>query len=181
MSSIVFGSMALSLNVCVANCEAKDESMKKESWEECRYFDCLNNACNAPICPLNPDSLKYCAWFPDEEICRKASVPEGVKIQRKIEKKSKNTETCYTWAMLNRHIKVSTGIAGVDPERITGVEDETVVREWIGKHPVIRERTAEEKAILQERGKVLQAKKQASKQGMDEKNVLSTGAGCIQK
>ncbi len=34
--------------------------------EKCRHFE----ECNAPICPIDEESIKSAIWYPDEEICR---------------------------------------------------------------------------------------------------------------
>ena len=46
---------------------------------DCKYFD----GCSAPMCPHDPEVAKT-QWFPDEDICRLADVPDWVRRQKKI-------------------------------------------------------------------------------------------------
>jgi len=117
------------------------------SVQDCRYFD----SCSAPICPL--DGCPGAVWYPDEEICRAYKYHQGVLWvgnQRKIAKRAKGTDTCYTWAMLNRDIVVRKGIEGANPD---ARDFDAEVKRWIASHP---ERTPDQKAAAQHRGQNLQ-------------------------
>lgn len=115
--------------------------------KECQYYD----DCSAPLCPLDPESLKHGIWYPDEEICQKRSVPDWVKVQRRIAKKTSDVDKYFTFEMLARVYKVTQGIVGLDPDK----EEKPQLKRWLEKHPpkssVKKELTEEEKAVLRER------------------------------
>jgi hypothetical protein len=98
-------------------------------------------------------------WFPDEDICRLATVPEWAKRQRKVSKKAA-PGGCFTLAMLKHDCRICKGIKGIDPD---GTDNERIADEaaWFTDHPVI---TAEER----ERNRV---------SGLKNKWFLN-GAGC---
>lgn len=113
--------------------------------KECRYYD----DCSAPFCPLDPESLKHGIWYPDEEICQKHSVPDWVRVQRKIAKKTSDVDKYFTFEMLARIYKVTQGIVGLDPDK----DEKPQLKRWLEKHPPKRELTEKEKAVLRERMK----------------------------
>jgi hypothetical protein len=102
---------------------------------DCKYFD----GCSAPLCPGDEGNVN-CTWFPDEDICRLADVPDWVKRQRKVSKKAA-VGGYFTVAMLNHDCRISKGIKGIDPD---GTDKERAAGEaaWFKAHPVI---TAEER------------------------------------
>jgi len=114
--------------------------------EECRFFTCKDNACNAPLCPMDKESMKYSAWFPNEEICRLRAANQGVRTQKKIAKKTQSIETCYAWPMLNRSLFVGSAITGITPARLDGdnTAESPAVIDWIKKHPSPRKKTSAE-------------------------------------
>ncbi len=97
---------------------------------ECRYFD----GCNAPLCPIDEGSIKHCAWFPDEEICRKRDVPEWVKRQKRIAKKVNYDfeRGCFTVNMLMRKAQITSKMYGVDPGKGPAHSQE---ERWLKYHP----------------------------------------------
>jgi len=107
---------------------------------QCRHFD----SCSASLCPLDPEYLKIEIWYPDEEICRLKTVPNWVKIQKKIAKKTKDKNTYYTYEMLNRNCKVGTGMTGLNPDK----PEELQLIAWLEKHP-------QKKAISEKQKKIL--------------------------
>ncbi|MFX0204210.1 MAG: hypothetical protein ACFFCW_49565 [Candidatus Hodarchaeota archaeon] len=50
--------------------------------EQCRYY----SECEAPLCPLDNQTLETAIWYPDEKICRRKGLPDTrwLSIQRKI-------------------------------------------------------------------------------------------------
>lgn len=108
--------------------------------DQCRHFD----YCSAVLCPLYPEHLKIGIWYPDEEICRLKTVPNWIKIQKKIVKKTKDKNTYYTYEMLNRNCKVGTGMTGLNPDR----PKELQLIAWLKKHP-------QKKAISEKQKKIL--------------------------
>jgi hypothetical protein len=136
----------------------------KEGMMDCKYFD----GCSALLCPKD-EGVADRTWFPDEDICRLADVPDWVKRQRKVSRKA--AEGCYfTLAMLKQDCRIPQGMKGIDPN---GTDKERTACEaaWFKAHPVI---TAEErernrviglknKGFLDGKG----CKKDQSKTGMD--------------
>jgi hypothetical protein len=109
---------------------------------QCRHF----NSCSASLCLLDPEHLKIGIWYPDEEICRLKSVPNWVKIQKKIAKKTKDKNTYYNYEMLNRNCKVGTGMTGLNPDK----PKELQLIAWLNKHPQKKAITEKQKKILVE-------------------------------
>jgi hypothetical protein len=70
---------------------------------DCKYFD----GCSAPLCPRDSGQEKT-AWFPDEDICRLADVPDWVKRQRKVSRKAAQGGY-FTLAMLTHDCRITKG------------------------------------------------------------------------
>ena len=109
---------------------------------QCRHFD----YCSASLCPLDSEPLKTGIWYSDEEVCRLKSVPNWVKIQKKIAKKTKDKNTYYTYEMLNRNCKVGTGMTGLNPDK----SEELQLIAWLEKHPLKKALSEKQKKILVE-------------------------------
>jgi hypothetical protein len=103
---------------------------------DCKYFD----GCSAPLCP-NDEGNANCAWFPDEDMCRLADVPEWVRRQRKISKKTA-MGGYFTVAMLKHDCRIAKGMKGIDPD---GTDKERAAWEaaWFAAHPAITEEERE--------------------------------------
>jgi hypothetical protein len=97
---------------------------------DCKYFD----GCSAPLCPKDEDIADR-TWFPDEDICRLADIPDWVKRQRKISRKAA-PGGYFTVAMLRHDCRISKGMKGIDPD---GTDTERAADEtaWFKAHPVI--------------------------------------------
>jgi hypothetical protein len=97
---------------------------------DCRYFD----GCSAPLCPKDKGAGN-CSWFPDEDICRLADVPEWVKRQKRVSRKAV-PGGYFTLAMLKQDCRISKGMKGVDPD---GTDAERAADEaaWFKAHPAI--------------------------------------------
>jgi hypothetical protein len=97
---------------------------------DCKYFD----GCSAPLCPKD-EGVADRTWFPDEDICRLADVPDWVKRQKKISRKAA-TGGYFTLAMLKQDCRISKGMKGIDPD---GTDRERAADEaaWFTAHPVI--------------------------------------------
>jgi hypothetical protein len=54
--------------------------------------------CNAPLCPLDDQSMRHGVWYSDEEVCsrRGARIVPWVKIQYKVQKKAKRSDFYFT-------------------------------------------------------------------------------------
>jgi hypothetical protein len=107
---------------------------------KCNSFD----KCSAPICPLLDNAGMI--WFPDESVCTMFS-KAWIKRQRKIQNKTKNLDTCYTFDMLNKSITIGRAIKGIDPDKDQNEEEQ----KWLNKHPVKKEMSEEQKQKLRER------------------------------
>jgi hypothetical protein len=122
----------------------------------CRNYD----RCSAPLCPNDAQSLKDGLWYPDEEICVLRNAPDWVRRQRKIAKRTKGDYRIgfFCHRMLDRNIKVSAGIKGLDPEK----DLEPQLSRWLDAHPGMKPLTEEERDRVRARFKV--ASIRASKQ-----------------
>jgi hypothetical protein len=98
--------------------------------KDCNYFE----GCSAPICPKDESSMKHCAWFPDEEICRKRDVPEWVKRQKRIARKINYdfNRGCFTVNMLKRKAQITAKMRGVDP---SAGRPHDLEKGWLKVHP----------------------------------------------
>jgi hypothetical protein len=110
---------------------------------DCKYFD----GCSAPLCPKD-EGVADRTWFPDEDICRLADVPEWVKRQRKVSRKAA-MGGYFTLAMLNHDCRISKGMKGIDPD---GTDKERAADEaaWFKARPAI---TAEMREKLRAGGR----------------------------
>ena len=98
--------------------------------DSCTHFD----ECSAPICPIDSESIKNCAWFPDEDVCQLiVGVPDWIRRQRRIAKKGYGVERgCFTVRMLERKCRLPGN--GVNPN---DGEPHELEDEWIKNHPVL--------------------------------------------
>jgi hypothetical protein len=114
--------------------------------KSCRHFE----RCSAPICPLDK-SKEDKIWYPDEEICRVYTDIQFIKTQKKIAKKARNTDTFYTYDMLNRNIRVTVAIEGINPDNNVSSQ----IEKWNKSHPEISD---EELKALSDRAKAILGK-----------------------
>ena len=85
--------------------------------EQCRLFE----ECEAPLCPLEENSIKHGIWYPDEEICRakKFQSLKWIKRQKRIAKLGLTIDSgLFTARMLESLRRVSKGIKGANPDNI---------------------------------------------------------------
>lgn len=96
----------------------------------------LFESCLAPLCPLDPISLKG-IWYPDEEICRSRS--QGgrpwIRAQRRLAKVAGSGVGYFTLEMLSRLVVIRKGITGLDPD----LPEESQLRAWFQKRPERRD------------------------------------------
>jgi hypothetical protein len=78
-----------------------------------------------------------------------------IKRQRKIQNKTRNLDTCYTFNMLDKNITIGKAIKGIDPDKDQNEEE----KKWLSKHSVKKEMSEEQKQILRERIAKLTEKK----------------------
>jgi hypothetical protein len=81
--------------------------------EKCKYSD----YCNAPLCPLDKESLEAGIWYPDEEVCRMKNPPKWIKNQKKIVKAGASPDYYFDYQMLNNLKTIRKGIKGEDPDK----------------------------------------------------------------
>jgi hypothetical protein len=112
-----------------------------------RAFTCgLFEDCLAPLCPLDPSSLKG-IWYADEEICRSRTYRNlaWIRGQRKIGRV--RAGGYFTLEMLRRNCIVKKGIAGLDSDEA----EEPQLKRWFADHPERRGMSDEKKAALRQR------------------------------
>ena len=114
---------------------------------QCKRFD----TCNAPLCPLDEQSLKHSIWYPDEEICRAKlfSALPWIKAQRKIAKRASRMDRYFTLQMLKRNCIIKKGIEGLDPD----LDEALQLKRWLKAHPVKKEPTDQERKVMRQRFK----------------------------
>lgn len=85
--------------------------------EKCIRFE----DCEAPLCPLQPQSVEGGIWYPGEAICRLRRFQRlpWVAKQRGIVKAGAPPDGFFTVRMLQAIRRVAKGIAGADPDFIT--------------------------------------------------------------
>ena len=113
----------------------KSDNKIPETPEECPRF----KKCDAPLCPLDSDSLKNGIWYPDEEICKyqKVNQLEWIKRQRKLSEKAQ-FGFYFTYEMLNHKFIIRNGIKGLDPNR-TESQEQADLKKWFSLHPETKE------------------------------------------
>jgi hypothetical protein len=115
------------------------EQRPSEHRPTCSLFE----SCLAPLCPLDPSSLKG-IWYPDEEICRSRS--QGgrpwIRAQRRLAKVAGSGAGYFTLEMLSRLVVIRKGITGLDPD----LPEEPQLRTWFQKRPDRRDQPEEGQA-----------------------------------
>jgi hypothetical protein len=130
-------------------------------FKNCKYFE----SCSAPMCPRNVGVAKT-VWFAGEAICRLHDVPEWVKQQRKIAKTGiDETVGCFTLPMLERRCVIGKKISGIDPD-VTEAERVGAERNWLEKHPPIKQKSDEEREKLAARMRNNRAKPEGLLRGI---------------
>jgi len=92
--------------------------MRKIKVEDCPSYE----GCEAPLCPLDTNSLPHAIWYVDEPVCPSLKYRQHfVLMQKKIvkhrAKASKQNDIGYfTVKMLNSIKSVSPNIKGIVPE-----------------------------------------------------------------
>jgi hypothetical protein len=105
----------------------------------------MYEVCEAPFCPLEPNSLMI--WYPSEEICRDRdhkNLP-WVQAQRKLAKV--DAVGYFTLAMLKQDCFIKVGIQGLDPDK----EEKTQLQLWFKNHPQKQKISDEDRANRRER------------------------------
>jgi hypothetical protein len=121
----------------------KNHTENTQSNQFCRgYADC-----SAPLCPLD-SGLEHAKWFPDEPICNSRIHGPGngwIENQRKVARKTRCFDSCYTLEMLNRRFVIRKGIQGVDPD---SKDLELDIKKWTDKHPAMTKQQISNKQAL---------------------------------
>jgi hypothetical protein len=102
------------------------------------------------MCPKAEGIANY-TWFPDEDICRLADVPEWVKRQKKVSRKAA-LGGYFTLAMLKHDCQIRKGMKGIDPD---GSDKERAADEkaWFKAHPVMTAETREKLRVIAEKNR----------------------------
>jgi hypothetical protein len=118
---------------------------------ECKKYD----TCNAPLCPLDEQSLKHGIWYPDEEICgmRTYAALSWIQNQKKLVKKAGRADRYFTLQMLERNCIIRRGIEGLDPDQAEDYQ----LKKWLRDHPA--------KRVLSKKDREKVAQRFASSQG----------------
>ena len=118
----------------------------------CKFYD----GCNAQLCPiLSEEENRKPNWFPDEDICRrKKNIPDWVRQQRKIAKKSNpdNYWHYFTLDMLKVRFRVTKSVKGLDPN----IGESLQLVKWFKRNKGIKRRKISDE--LKEQKKQLMAK-----------------------
>jgi hypothetical protein len=100
----------------------------------CRSYD----ECNAPLCPEDMNSLAHCAWFRDEETCRRKDYAGlgWVRRQKKLVRATGRDRECgcFTVEMLAHQCQIRKGITGLDPDAGPITQEQS--RRWIAARAV---------------------------------------------
>ena len=122
-----------------------------------KRVDCKKaDKCNAPLCPLDEQSLLLCVWYPGEEICtcREFANLDFIKTQKKISKvlgigrpnnEPKFDVGYFTLDMLNHKFKITNKIVGLDPNE----DEKAQLNKWFKRY----------KGFSKKRSKKLDSKK----------------------
>jgi hypothetical protein len=104
----------------------------------CPHFD----SCSAPLCPADSASLQHCAWFTDEEVCRRHDHSDDlmVRAQRKLAGVKNFSRGCFTAAMLSHTCEFGRRTEGLDPD--VGEISHARVEKWIADHPPAKPQSA---------------------------------------
>jgi len=97
---------------------------------KCKYYD----KCNAPICPLDRDSIENGIWYSQEPICKNPEFSDNIVIRnmKTISKIDKSGETWYNYEMLNNELNFNGAIKGFSPDSI----DKESIQKWIRKYTI---------------------------------------------
>ena len=95
---------------------------------DCKKFE----ICDAPLCPLDKQSLEHGIWYPDEAICDLRGCNEvWLKTQKKIAKVETRADRYFNLEMLSRLHYIRKGIEGLDPDST----EATQLKKWLKLHP----------------------------------------------
>ena len=100
--------------------------MKKNTVKCVRF-----NNCEAPLCPLQPDTLKNNIWYKDEEICKNKECQKlgWIINQRKITRLA-SSDGFFTFNMLKNITRFRKGIEGLN-SGLTTEQLNKEEKEWI--------------------------------------------------
>ena len=123
------------------SCPYRPKKRARSEREKCKMYE----VCEAPFCPLEPNSLII--WYAGEEICRDRdhkNLP-WVQAQRKLAKV--DAVGYFTLAMLKQECFIKVGIQGLDPDK----EERPQLQLWLKNHPQKQKISDEDRAQRRER------------------------------
>lgn len=109
----------------------------KSPCKELKAKDCPRfEFCSASICPLDEQSIRLSNWLPDDEICssQEFSKVPWILNQRKLQKKVRNRDFCFTHEMLCRNCVITVATEGIDPDHDYTDLDKDIAK-WLDEHP----------------------------------------------
>ena len=106
--------------------KSKRRTIKKDPYRriKCSAWE----HCNAPICPLDKQSIENSLWYSDEDICRRKDQQENIVIKNQKEIKKMNLSGFFTYDMLNRELDLDKIESGMDPD------NKRSINRWIKQH-----------------------------------------------
>lgn len=90
---------------------------------QCSKFE----TCSAALC--QHDLTPRMFWYADTEVCRSASAPKWVKVQRRITKINPDPHRWYTVKMLESIRRIDRGILGIENIGYSAAKE----KEWIAQ------------------------------------------------
>jgi len=104
------------------------------------------NNCNAPLCPLDRESLEFGIWYPDEEICqnRNFSKLRWIRNQKKILKVNAPKDRYFSFTMLKRKCVIGKKMQGLDPDEPEGPQ----LERWLKQHPERKPLSEKQKQVI---------------------------------
>ena len=115
----------------------------KQKANKCKYY----SVCNAPLCPLDKDSLKNGIWYPSDGICRLREFAKSLWIwnQKRIDKKIAVRDGFFTLEMLNKRFRITKTCNGLDSDLDSKTGNE--LKKWERRFPALRKRMVSRKSL----------------------------------
>ena len=105
----------MSKSVTTTPAQEETKELTGELKCQCTIFD----TCEAPLCPLDKESLEQGLWYPDEEVCkaRKFQTLPWVRRQKRIQKLGLGYDAgFFTVRMLEAIKAIGKGLKGANPD-----------------------------------------------------------------
>ena len=109
------------------------------NYEDCPHWE---PGCDAPLCPLQENTMRLGVWFGTDEICRARRYQSlfWVKKQKRIQKAGLDYDDgCFTVEMLEHVDRVTPSLKGADPD------DPPSIQRWLKERAAQRERSLQKR------------------------------------